>query len=128
MLKKFMRIKEEFGNVILYKTLLLGIGMLVMSIAAVYFYNRVDILILAAAITIISCLIRRQIVAFAELLPAIFNAGLVSYGIALSLGGILDISNGWTLFIITITTAIMFNMQFWILSDTTIVNLENDWK
>ena len=88
-----------------------------MSAAGIYFYNRVDILVITLAVTGITFLLHNQIANHAASLANIFKFGFIVYGLVLFLGDRLQIPNDWKLFVITLTTALVFNLQFWALSD-----------
>lgn len=84
--------------------------------------------ILAGIITLVGLvlgfLLRNQIADGVEYYSRPITAGLFIYGIILFLGDMLGIENNVKLAIITATTVIIFDLQFWSLSDTTVVNLE----
>lgn len=126
MLQRILRIRNEFGMVALLKTALVGVGMLVMSIAGIYVFGRLDILLITIAITLAAFFCRGQIAGQVERLPGIFKLGLLVYGAILFFGDFLRISDSWTLFIITVTTALVFNMQYWALSDSRVYNASNE--
>ena len=70
---------------------------------------------------------RRIIVGSFKTLTWAIPAGMFAYGIVLFVGDrLFGLSGEMQLLIITITTIVMFNIQFWSLSDPTIVNTEND--
>ncbi|MES2626436.1 MAG: hypothetical protein V4628_14215 [Pseudomonadota bacterium] len=126
MLKRFTKIKNEFGNIVLSRILLVGIGMIVMSVAAVYFYQRHDMPLITIAITLIAFIYRVHISNYIGNLAGVFRIGFIVYGVILFLGDRLGIANDWKLFIITITTALVFNLQFWGLSDPDVYKITND--
>ncbi len=69
----------------------------------------------------------RIIVDSFETLAWAIPAGLFIYGVVLFVGDrLIGLSGEIQLLIITITTVVMFNIQFWSLSDPSIVNTEND--
>lgn len=125
MITKLKSIHQKFGKQALLRTLLVGIGMLVMGIAGVYAFGRMDILAIPFVLTWIGYLLRKQIAKQVEKLPAAFNAGLFIYGVVLLLGARIGVENEWKLFIITITTALVFNLQYWALSDSDVYNPAN---
>jgi hypothetical protein len=78
------------------------------------------------AITLISFICRRRLSNYVGSLSSVIRIGLFTYAVVLFLGDSLGISNEWKLFIITITTALVFNLQFWSLSDPDVYRIPND--
>jgi hypothetical protein len=69
-------------------------------------------------------LLRRKIADGAEHYPRVITVGLFVYPIILLLGDQLGLKQSTKLAIITVTTVLIFNLQFWSLSDPSIVNAE----
>ena len=126
MINRFKRIKTEFGNKAFYKTLLLIIGMLLMAIVPVFYYKNPIFLLTVILGLFIGYMLRKQIVNLSELLPKITSIGLYGYGIILFIGDRIGINDESKILIITITTVIIFNFNYWVLSDKTIINLDNE--
>jgi hypothetical protein len=124
MMARFTRIYREFGKAALARTLLVGIGMLAMGVAAVVLFRRVDTLLIPIGLTAIGFVARTSIANQVEKLPVAFNLGLTIYSIVLILGDRFGIAHEWKLFIITLTTTLVFNFQFWSLSDPDVYNSE----
>jgi low affinity Fe/Cu permease len=69
----------------------------------------------------IGWVLRRKIVDWFEIISWALPAALSIYGIVLTIGGILGLSHEGQLLIITATTVIVFELQFWCFSDPSIV-------
>ena len=124
MIDRLRRIRTEFGTQALLKTLLLMFGLAGMAAAGILVFGRFDAAIVAVAGLVIGALARRHIVKRALLLPKAVKTGLVVYGLVLFLGDKVGFDHGMKLFVITLTTVVLFNLQFWALSDPGIVNLD----
>ena len=124
MLKRFRRIEDEFGMMYFVRTLLLLIGLLGMVILGFYFSSYLPIIIAGVGL-LLGFLLRNKIPDGAEYYPRIISVGLFIYGIVLFFGDRFGIENYLKLTIITATTVVIFNLQFWTLSNESIVNQEN---
>jgi len=124
MLKRFRRIKNEFGTYIFVRLIIMLVGLVAMTLLGIFLFSG----LLAGIITIIGLLLgfllKNQIPEGVEYYSKIISVGLVIYGIVLFLGDRFAIQNNWKLVIITVTTVIIFNLQFWSLSDPSVVNEE----
>lgn len=122
MLRRFLRIKNEFGTYIFVRILIMLIGLLGMTLLGIFLFSS----ILAGIITLVGLLLgflfKNQIPEGVEYYPKIFSVGLFIYAIILLLGDRFGIANNWKLVIITVTTVILFSLQFWSLSDPSVVN------
>ncbi len=123
-LKRFRRIKTEFGTYNFVRLIIMLVGLVGMTLLGIFKFSSV----LAGIITIIGLLIgfllKDQIPKGIEYYPKITSVGLFIYGIVLLLGDWFKIGNYWKVIIITVTTVIIFNLQFWSLSDPAVVNEE----
>lgn len=124
MLNRFQRINEEFGTKVLLRTILLLAGLTEMSIFGYFGFSSIIAGSIAIVGLILGFLLRNQIADGAEYCSRAVTVGLFIYGIILFIGDRLGIENDTKLAIITATTVIVFNLQFWSLSDPTIINLE----
>ena len=124
MLNRFQRIQEEFGTKDLIRIILLLVGLFGMIIFGYFALSS----ILAGIITLIGLvlgfLLRKQIADGVQYYSRSITVGLFIYGVIGFLGDVLGIQNNVKLAIITATTVIIFNLQFWSLSDPTVINLE----
>lgn len=124
MLNRFQRIREEFGTAVLIRIAVLLIGLVGMSLLGFFALSSLLAAIISIAGLALGFLLRRQIVKGAEYYPRAISAGLFIYPIVLFLGDRLGIENNAKLAVITLTTVIIFDLQFWSLSDSSIMNAE----
>jgi len=120
MLQRFQIIKNEFGNGALIRLLLLLIGLVGMTIIGILGFSSWVAVIIAVVGLISGFLLRKIIPAGAEYYSYVISAGLFIYGIILFLGDRFGIENNWKLAIISATTVIVFNLQFWTLSNPSV--------
>ncbi len=128
MIKRFQRIKKEFGFFVFLRILVLVIGLLGMVILDFFAFSSLVVLLIALIGLIVGFFVKNQIPKGFEYYPKIVSGGLFVYGIVLFLGDRFGIENSWKLVIISITTVVIFNLQFWSLSDESVVNIENATK
>jgi len=124
MLNRFQKIKTEFGTMILLRTILLLVGLVGMTVFGFFSFSSILVGVIAIAGLILGFLLSRQIAKGAEYYPHVITIGLFIYSIVLFLGDRLGIENNVKLAIIAATTVIVFDLQFWSLSDPSIVNPE----
>jgi hypothetical protein len=123
-MKRFWRINKEFGFGAFARTCVLLLGLVGM---AVYDYVALDSIVvplIAVVGLMLGSLLRAEIARGAEHYPRLINAGLFVYPIILLLGNWLGLGNGAKLAIIATTTVIIFALQFWSLSDPSVVSAE----
>ena len=111
---------------ILLRTILLLIGLVVMTFFGFFSFSSVLVGVIACAGLVLGFLLRQQIAKGAEYYPHIITVGLFVYSIVLFLGDRLGIENNIKLAIIAATTVIVFDLQFWSLSDPSITNPERN--
>ncbi len=126
MLVRLRRIHREFGIQALLKTLLLLLGVVGMALMGIFMLGRLDAAVIAVAGLALGALARREIAKRALVLPKAVRAGLFVYAIVLFLGGQLGIDNAVKLLVITLTTVVLFDLQFWALSDPGVHNLARE--
>ncbi len=124
MLNRFQKIQTEFGTMFLLRIILLLVGLIGMTVLGFFSFSSILVGIIASAGLILGFLLRKQIAKGAEYYPHVITIGLFVYSIVLFLGDQLGIENNVKLAIIAATTVVVFDLQFWSLSDTSIVNLE----
>jgi len=122
MLARLRRIHQEFGLQALLKTLLLLFGLAAMSLMGILMFERFDAAAIAAGGIVIGALARREIALRALLLPRAVRAGLFVYALVLFAGGQLGLDHPLKLLVITLTTVVLFDLQFWALSDPGVYN------
>lgn len=97
-----------------------------MAVMGIVLLGRFDATIIAVVGLAIGALFRGWIVNWAESLPKIINIGLGVYGIVLFFGDFLKLDAAIKLAIISLTTVLVFNLQFWSLSDLSVYKGESD--
>jgi hypothetical protein len=126
MINRFQRIQGEFGTMVLVRIILLLVGLIGMTIFCYFALSS----ILAGMITLVGLvlgfLLKKQIADKFEYYSRAITIGLYIYGIVLFLGDIIGIEKNVKLAIITATTVVIFDLQFWSLSDESIVNSERN--
>ena len=120
-MKRFRRIQNEFGTAVLLRTCLLLIGLFGMALLDYFAFSRIR----AGLITIVGLalgfLLRRLIVKGVEYYRRGIYIGLFVYSVTLLLGDLVGLENSTKLAVITATTVVIFDLQFWSLSDTSVV-------
>lgn len=107
---------------ILLRTILLLVGLVVMTVFGFFSFSSVLVGIIAFAGLILGFLLRKQIADGAEYYGRAITVGLFVYSIVLFVGDWLGIENNIKLAVIAATTVIVFDLQFWSLSDPSTVN------
>ena len=109
---------------ILLRTILLLVGLAGITVFGFFSFSSILVGGIAFAGLVLGFLLRQQIVKGAEYYPHVITIGLFVYSIVLFLGDRLGIENNIKLAIIAATTVIVFDLQFWSLSDPSIANPE----
>jgi hypothetical protein len=123
MISRFNRIKREFGKMALLRTLLLVAGLVGVSVMGVVFFGSPWALGISAVGLLAGWLLREKIVEHGQSLTWVLPAALTAYGIVMFFGErVLGISKGLQLLIIAAVTVIVFDIQFWWLSDPDVIN------
>lgn len=122
MIARFRRIQHEFGTKALLKTLLLLFGLVAMAVMGIVMLESFDAAVTAVVGLALGALVRRPIVERVALLPRLVHVGLTIYAVVLFLGGQFGMDNEVKLLIVTFTTVVLFDFQFWALSDPGIYN------
>ena len=127
MIARLSRIKHEFGTKVYLKTLLLIAGLVGMSVMGVVFFGSPLPAVASLVGLMAGWLLRGQVVEHGESLTWALPAALTAYGILLFFGEkVFGISRELQLLIITVVTVIVFDIQFWWLSDSGVINAERD--
>jgi hypothetical protein len=125
MISRFTRIKNEFGTKVLVRIVLLLVGLVGMSLLGWFALGTLWPVGISIVGLLIGWLLRGAIVEHGGSLTWALPASLTVYGVVLFIGErILGISRETQLLVITVTTVITFNIQFWWLSDPLVINVE----
>ena len=125
-MNRFQRIRTEFGTKVLLRTTLLLVGLLGMVLLDYFAFSSVRAGIIAVVGLALGFLFRRKIAEGVEFYKRAFSVGLFVYSITLLLGDLLGLEKGMKLTVIVVTTVVIFNLQFWSLSDPSVINAERD--
>lgn len=123
-MKRFRRIYHEFGGGALVRTLILLIGLCVLPLFDYLGFSSIRAAVIAIVGLALGWLLRKLIVEGVEYYHGVLRVGLIIYSIVLFVGGWLGLSGSAQLAVITATTVIIFDLQFWSLSDPSVVNTE----
>ena len=122
---RFGMIRGKFGVGMVIRTALLLAGLFAMTLFDYFAFKSFRAGVIAAAGLLLGFLFRRRIPDGVEYYPRILSVGLFVYPIILFVGGLLGLGKSAQLAIITAVTAAIFNLQFWSLSDPSVVNAEH---
>lgn len=125
MLTRMNRIRINFGTEVLLRILILLMGALGMSIGGWVFLSSLVPAEIAISGFILGYILRRPIAARIEIIPAIVKTCLLIYGLVLLLSKRLGLDHITQLSIITATTILIFNLQFWSRSDPSVIPMTN---
>jgi hypothetical protein len=124
MLNRFCRIHREFGTSAVVRLSVLLIGLLGMALLGLIAFASAWATLVAAIGLALGVLLRQEIARGAKYYSRAIPASLFVYGIVLFLGERLGLDPEARLLIITATTVVVFDLQFWSLSDPSVVNTE----
>jgi len=127
-MNRFRRIQNEFGTKALLRTSVLPIGLFGMALLDYFALSSFRAGLIAIVGLVLGFLFRRQIPKGVEYYNRAFSVGLVVYSITLLLGDLLGLDNGVKLAIISATTVVIFDLQFWSLSDPSVMNAERNTR
>jgi hypothetical protein len=123
-MNRFRRIRREFGVVTMIRTALLLAGLCAMTLFDYLAFQSFRAGAIAAAGLALGFILRRRIPGGFEHYPRLVSVGLFLYPIILFAGGLLGLGKSAQLAVITAVTAAIFDLQFWSLSDPSVVNAE----
>ena len=123
-MNRFRRIQEEFGVKALLRTSLLLLGLFGMALFDYFAFSSIRAGLIAFVGLVLGFLFRRQIAGGVEYYPRVISAGLFVSSITLLLGDLLGLPHDVKLAVITATTVVVFDLQFWSLSDASVINTE----
>jgi hypothetical protein len=106
----------------LLRTLLLLFGLVGMAVLGIVVLGRLDAAVTAVVGLILGAIFHRPIAERVGLLTKVVPVGLFIYTVVLFLGKQFGLDHGMKLFIITLTTVVIFDIQFWLLSDPGVYN------
>jgi hypothetical protein len=110
----------------LLRTLLLLFGLVGMAVLGIVVLGRFDAAVTAVVGLALGAIFHRPIAERVELLTKVVPVGLFIYAVVLFLGKQFGLDNGMKLLIITLTTVVIFDIQFWSLSDPGVYNPERE--
>ena len=124
-MNRFRRIYDEFGVGALVRTLILLIGLFALILFDYLGFSSIRAGVIAILGLAVGWLLRQVIAEGVEYYHGILRVGLIAYSIILFVGGLLGLNVSAQLAVITATTVIIFDLQFWSLSDPSVVNSDN---
>jgi hypothetical protein len=128
MIDRFSRIHREFGLKVSARILLLLVGLVGLPLGGWLAFSSLWPATAVGVGLILGWLLRRKIVYLFDVLSWVLPAALSAYGVVLFIGERLGLSREGQLLIITVTTVIVFDLQFWWYSDPTIVANSQDHR
>jgi hypothetical protein len=124
-MSRFGRIRREFGVGTFVRTALLLGGLLAMPPFDYFAFGSYRAGVISAAGLVLGFLLRKRIPDGIEHYPPIVKVGLFIYPIILFVGERLGLGRSAQLAFITAVTAAIFDLQFWSLSDPSVVKGES---
>ncbi|MEQ1764998.1 MAG: hypothetical protein ABL984_17860 [Pyrinomonadaceae bacterium] len=125
MFSRFKRIREEFGTRLFLRTLFLLVALVGIGVIAYFGADSLWPAVVAVVGLGLGWLLRKLIVDSFERLAAVLPVALFIYGVVLFAGEkLFGLSAAGQLLVIATVTVIVFEIQFWSLSDPSIINLE----
>lgn len=127
-MNRFRRIQNEFGAMASLRTSLLLIGLWGMALFDYFAFSSITAGLIAIVGLALGWLFRRKIAKGVEYYRRALTVGLFVYSIILLLGDLLGLENSTKLAVITATTVVIFDLQFWSLSDSSVTNAERNTR
>ncbi len=124
MIDRFIQIHRKFGFGASARIGLLVAGLVAMPIFGVLGFGSWWPALIAVAGLVLGFLVRRQIVSAFEWTSWAMPTALFIYSALLFVGERLGISREAQVMLITLTTVAVFDLQFWSLSDPSIVKVD----
>lgn len=122
MFGRFRRIRAEFGATAAARTAVLLVGLLGMAVFGWVSFSSPWPAVVAVVGLLLGFVLRGPIGSGVEYYSGVVPAGLFVYGLVLFGGERVGLSPEARLLIITATTAVVFGIQFWSLSDPSVVS------
>jgi hypothetical protein len=126
MINRFRRIQKEFGVAALLRTSVLLTGLFALTLFDYFAFSSIRAGLIAIVGLFLGWLFRRKIPEGVDYYSSSTPGGLALYSITLVLGSLLGIERSTELAVITATTVVIFDLQFWSLSDPSVINAERD--
>jgi hypothetical protein len=126
MFDRLTRIHHEFGFGASARMVLMIVGIVGMAIFGVLGFSSWWPALIALSGFVAGLLLRRRIVEIFEWTTWAIPTALFVYGVMLFVGERLGISREVQLMIMTLATVVVFDLQFWALSDPSIIKLRDD--
>ena len=126
MLARCKRIQQQFGTEVLLRVLFLLAGLVAMAIGGWHFLSSLIPTAIAAIGLFAGFALREYVVRNAESVPQLVKACLYNYALILLAAKLLDLGYLTQLSVITATTVLVFNLQFWSRSDPRVISLPDD--
>jgi hypothetical protein len=123
-LHRFQKIQRDFGTTALLKVILLLAGLVGLALLGLFAGDSLLAAYVALGGLVLGYFLRTLFAAGIEYYGSAFRTATIIYGIVLFLGDRLGLEPNWKVLIITVTTVIVFNFNFWGLSDPEVINLE----
>lgn len=127
-MNRFRRIQTEFGAKALIRTCLLLVGLIGMGLFDYFAFSSMRAGLIAVVGLALGILFRRKIAEGVEYYTRALSAGLFVYSITLLLGDLVGLGHGAKLAVIAATTVVIFDLQFWSLSDSSVMNAERETR
>lgn len=124
MIDRFTRIHTEFGWGASARLVLMIVGLIGMSLLGVFAFGSWWPTIIAIIGIVLGFVLKRQIVDAFEWTTWALPIASVIYGVLLFVGERMGLSREVQLMLITLTTVVVLDLQFWSLSDPSIVKVE----
>jgi hypothetical protein len=124
LLNRFRKIRQEFGTRAVVRLSVLLVGLVGMALLGAIAFASPWAAVVGAAGLALGFLLRRPIARGIEYYGVVIPAALFVYGIVLVLGDRVGLGDEAKLLIITATTVVVFDLQFWSLSDPSVMNPE----
>lgn len=124
MFERFRRIRAEFGTKVVVRLSVLLVGLLGMVVFGLVALASAWPALLAGGGLLLGFLLREPIAWGVAYYTRAVSVGLFVYGIVLFLGDRLGLGPEGKLLIITATTVLIFDLQFWSLSHPEVYNPE----
>jgi hypothetical protein len=126
MIDRFTRIHQKFGFGASARMALLIVGLIGMSLLGVFGLDSWWPAVISVIGLVLGFLLKRRIVDIFEWTSWGMTRGLFVFGVLLFIGERLGLSRPAQLIIITLATVVTFDLQFWSLSDPSVVKVDDE--
>jgi hypothetical protein len=125
-MNRFRRIQNEFGGKALLRTSVLLVGLCGVTLFDYFAFSSIRAGLIAIVGLALGWLFRWKIAQGVEYYRRAFSVGLFVYSVTLLLGDLVGLEHSTKLAVITATTVVIFDLQFWSLSDPSVINADRD--